>query len=353
MQSKKKSILYAFVAASLFGASAPFAKLLLADIHPVLLASFLYLGSGLGLLLYKIILRPGQKVMNQEAKLSRADLPWLTGAIISGGIAAPIVLLVSLKHTPAATASLILNFEGAATVLIACLVFREAVSRRILLAVSFITMAVILLSVDLSGKWGLSLWALGVSAACVLWGLDNNFTRNISAKDPVSIVIVKGLTSGGLSLVLAFIIGTPFPGLVKLSLSFILGFFCYGVSIVFFILSLRELGAARTSAYFAAAPFIGAALSGMIFRESPNVLFYAALPFIAVGAFLLYTEKHSHLHCHMALEHDHIHSHLDEHHAHGHPEGSSIKAHTHQHQHMPFKHKHPHNPDVHHRHNHD
>ena len=353
MHSKNKSIVYAFVAASLFGASAPLAKLFLIEIHPVLLASLLYLGSGLGLLFYKFILRIGQKDLNKEAKIGRADLPWLIGAIISGGIAAPIVLMFSLKYTPAATASLILNFEGVATIIIAFIAFREAIGKRIWLAVAFVTIAVILLAVNLSGNWGFSPGALGVVAACALWGLDNNFTRNISAKDPIIIVIVKGIAAGTLNLALAFIIGNPFPGLVNVLLACILGFFCFGLSIVFFIYSLRELGTARTSAYFATAPFIGSVLSFMIFRESPNTLFLAALPFIAIGAFLLFTEKHSHLHIHFEFGHDHIHDHLDRHHTHEHPVSGATQTHSHPHKHVPITHRHPHNPDIHHRHRHD
>lgn len=353
MYSKNKSILYALVAASLFGASAPLAKLLLSDIQPVLLASFLYLGSGLGLLFYKFIRRITKNDPVKEAKIGRADLPWLVAATFFGGITAPIVLLFSLKHTPAATASLILNFEGVATALIAFIAFREAISKRIWLAVGFVTIAVILLSVDLSGKWGFSLGALGVATACVLWGLDNNFTRNISAKDPVAIVIVKGIVAGAISLAVALIIGNPLPGLVKVLLSCLLGLFCYGLSIVFFILSLRELGTARTSGYFATAPFIGSALSFLIFRELPNTLFFIALPFIVVGAFLLFTEKHTHLHTHFEFKHDHIHDHVDGHHTHEHSSSRVSQTHSHPHKHVPVNHKHPHNPDIHHRHSHD
>lgn len=353
MHSTNKSILYALVAASLFGASAPLAKLFLIRIHPVLLASLLYLGSGLGLLFYKFILRLGQKGLNKEAKIGRADLPWLMGATIAGGLAAPIVLLFSLKHTPAATASLILSFEGVATVLIAFIVFREAIGKRIWLAVALVTIAVVLLSVNLSGSWGFSPGVPGVAAACALWGLDNNFTRNISAKDPIMIVIVKGIAAGALNLALAFMIGAPFPGLANVLLAGILGFFCYGLSIVFFIYSLRELGTARTSACFAAAPFIGSALSFLIFREAPDALFLIALPFVVSGVFLLFSEKHAHRHMHFAFEHDHVHDHLDGHHAHEHAEGGASRTHAHPHKHAPVAHEHPHHPDIHHRHRHE
>ena len=353
MHRQNKSISYAFAAASLFAASAPLAKLFLIQIDPVLLASLLYLGSGLGLSFYKFLLRRGHKDPNQEAKIGRADLPWLIGATISGGIAAPIVLMFSLKYTPAATASLLLNFEGVATVLIAFIVFQEAIGKRIWLAVVLITMAVVLLSLNPSGHWGFSPGALGVAAACVLWGLDNNFTRNISAKDPIVIVIVKCLAAGTLNLALALMLGNPFPGLLSVLLACISGFFCFGLSLVFFIYSLRELGAARTSAYFATAPFIGSLLSFMIFREWPNVFFFWALPFVVVGAFLLFSEKHSHRHSHFEFEHDHVHGHPDSHHTHEHPVDDPAQTHSHPHRHAPVTHRHPHHPDIHHRHLHD
>jgi drug/metabolite transporter (DMT)-like permease len=218
MENKSKSIFYAFVAACLFGASAPLAKLLLNDIQPVVLASLLYLGSGFGLLIYKLFAGIAQKKSTQEARLSRTDLPWLLGATVSGGIAAPIVLMFSLRHTPAATASLLLNFEGVVTALIAAAAFREAISRRIWAAITCITVAIVLLSLDTSGKWGVSPGALGVLCACALWGVDNNFTRNISAKDPVVIVIVKGIAAGLVSLILALILGNTFPGGMKTAL---------------------------------------------------------------------------------------------------------------------------------------
>lgn len=349
---QNKAIWLALAAAALFGASAPLAKLLLAEIHPLPLAALLYSGSGVGLLLYRFARRAGGRGLKAEAKISKADMPWLLGATISGGIAAPVVLLFSLRITPAATASLVLNFEGVATVLIAFFVFREAIGRRVWLAVAFVTLGVILLAVDFSGKWGFSIGALGVVAACVLWGLDNNLTRSISTKDPIRIVVVKGMAAGVLNLTLAFSAGTPFPGLGPALLACALGFFCYGLSIVCFIFSLRELGAARTSTYFSTAPFIGAALSFLIFRETPPMLFIVALPFMVLGAYLLFSEKHSHRHQHHELEHEHLHAHLDGHHLHEHPGDIAAPAHSHPHQHAPVAHEHPHRPDAHHRHDH-
>jgi drug/metabolite transporter (DMT)-like permease len=187
----------------------------------------------------------------------------------------------------------------------------------------------------------------------VLWGVDNNFTRNISAKDPVIIVIVKGIIAGSISLVLALAFGNSFPGGRQILLACLLGLFCYGLSIILFILSLRALGTARTSSYFASAPFIGAALSLIIFRELPNALFVISLPLFVAGAFILFTEKHSHAHAHFEFDHDHIHNHRDDHHIHFHPAESGIQAHSHKHKHDPITHEHKHTPDIHHRHGHE
>src|SRR5665647_1601724 len=203
-------MIQAILAATLFGASAPLAKLLLGEIHPIPLAGFLYLGSGFGLLvLHGVVKLAGSH--STEANLTRNDLPWLAGAILTGGIIAPIILMFSLRSTPAATASLLLNFEAAATGLIAILMFREAIGARIWTAISCITLATVLLSLNPAGGWGFSVGALGVLAACMLWGIDNNLTRNISAKDPMVIVTWKGLGAGSITLLMALALGIDFP----------------------------------------------------------------------------------------------------------------------------------------------
>ncbi len=349
---RKFPIFQALIAASLFGASAPFAKLLLGEIEPVLLASFLYLGSGIGLTIYKFIQRTGFKISYREAEIGKRDWPWLFGATLSGGIAAPIVLLVSLKQTPAATASLLLNFESVATGLIAVLAFKEPMGKRIWSAVFLITLASVLLSMELTAKWGFSLGAVGVLCACVFWGIDNNLTRSISARDPVMIVAIKGTVAGCFSLFIAFLLGNSLPSAFKILLSLALGLFCYGLSIVFFILSMRELGCARTSAYFASAPFIGAGLSFLIFAEPPNTLFVVSLPIMILGAFLLLSEDHFHLHTHFEIEHEHSHHHEDGHHLHEHLGIAKSQTHSHPHKHKDLTHTHPHTPDIHHRHGH-
>lgn len=346
-------ILQAIVAAALFGASTPFAKLLLSSIDPLPLAGLLYLGSGIGSALFLLAQRSMHQRDQAEAPLTRSDLPWLFGAVAAGGIAAPNVLMVSLKATPAATASLLLNFEGVATVLIAACFFGEAVGQRVWAAAACITLAGILLSIDLSGKWGISPGAVGVIAACAFWGIDNNLTRNVSAKDPLQIVATKGLCAGLFSLSLAAVIGRPLSNVGSALTAMLLGFVSYGVSIMLFILALRGLGAARTSSYFGAAPFMGAALSFALFRMLPNAFFALSIPFMVVGVALLLTEEHAHVHEHLAIEHEHRHRHDEPHHEHSHEDGDTPgEHHSHRHRHEANQHLHPHTPDTHHRHEH-
>jgi drug/metabolite transporter (DMT)-like permease len=288
-----------------------------------------------------------------EASLTRPDLPWLAGAVLTGGVAAPIILMMGLKHTPATTASLLLNFEGVATTLIAALVFKEAVGRRIIAAMLLVTLASVLLSLDGGGLWGFSLGALGVLAACLLWGLDNNFTRHISAKDPLQIVAIKGLGAGAFSLTLAFALGKSLPDAGRTLLGMLLGLTCYGLSIGLFILAMRGLGSARTSTLFGTAPFMGVLLSILIFREPPNGLFWLSVPLMLVGASLMLSEDHQHNHMHDQVEHDHQHQHPDAHHQHPHPQNlRESGAHSHRHSHAILAHSHPHTPDIHHRHGH-
>ncbi|MDD4308679.1 MAG: DMT family transporter [Thermoplasmata archaeon] len=352
MNDRTTAVAYALAAAALFGASAPLAKLLLGGIRPVPLSSLLYLGSGIGLLLFMQASRLVPGARKREAPLGRTDIPWLAGAILSGGVAAPIALLYGLRSTPAATASLLLNAEGAVTALIAAVAFREAIGRRVWAAVVLVSAAAALLTLDLSGAWGIAPGALLVVAACALWGLDNNLSRHLSAKDPVAVVAVKGTCAGAVSLLLALLLGEPLPGAGPALLAAALGLCCYGLSIVLFLRALRGLGAARTGAYFAAAPFIGAALSLIIFRGPPGPQFLLSLPLLLAGAWLLSSERHGHAHAHERLEHDHAHDHADGHHGHAHPDGAGRGTHAHPHVHQSAVHDHPHSPDLHHRHDH-
>jgi len=345
------SVIQALIAALLFGASAPLAKLLLGEVEPIPLAAFLYLGSGIGLLGIKLFQRINKQGINDEAQVEKSDFWWLLGAIVAGGVAAPITLLFSLKNTPAATASLLLNFEGVATTLIAFFAFKESISRRAWWAIALITIASIFLSINLNAEWGFSLGALGIIAACVLWGVDNNFTRNISAKDPLVIVTIKGLGAGSCSLIMALFLGNKLPSWEVILGALVLGSLSYGASIVLFIYAMRGLGSARTSALFSTAPIAGIILSILIFQEFPCWLFIVALPIMVVGAFLLVNDEHEHHHVHEMVVHEHSHIHDDGHHEHEH-DGEFAKKHSHVHKHDELTHAHHHMPDLHHRHVH-
>lgn len=288
----------------------------------------------------------------KEARLARSDWPWLVGAILAGGVIAPIMLMISLRHAPAATASLLLNFEGVATTLIAAIVFKEAIGRHAWWAIGLITLASILLSTDFTNKWGFSLSALGVLAACIMWGIDNNLTRNISAKDPLVIVIVKGLGAGLVSLIIAVALGNTFPSPGVTLLALLLGSLSYGLSIFLFVYAMRGLGAGRTSALFGTAPLAGILLSFLIFREIPGIFFFIALLVIASGAYILLMEDHDHVHVHEYIVHEHRHTHKDGHHEHEHIVESDRQSHSHVHTHDILEHAHDHAPDIHHRHSH-
>ena len=341
-------ILQALLAALFFGASAPIAKFLLGDnIAPIYLAAFLYLGSGTGTFLVRLTQR--MRAKDVEADIKLPDVKWLAGAIVSGGILAPIILMISLQNTPASTASLLLNFEGVGTTLIALLFFKEAISRRAWTAILVITLASIFLSANFEGGFGLSLGALGIIFACVLWGVDNNFTRNISGKDPLAIVAWKGLVAGTFSFFLALFLGNTLPSVPTILYTLFLGFVSYGLSTMLFIRSMRGLGAARTSALYGTAPLAGVVLSIFIFGEFPSFLFIIAAILMIGGALLLINEEHSHTHVHTALIHEHSHSHKDS--SHGHADVDEV--HSHEHEHPAEEHEHDHMPDIHHRHGHE
>ncbi len=343
-------MIYAIVAALLFGLNPPFSKLLLGDVDPIVLAGLLYLGAGvtqgLGLTLSAASRR-------REARLERSDVPWLVGAILAGGVAGPILLLLGLRLTPAATASLLLNFEVVATGLVAALLFGEATGRRTWVAIALVTAGGTLLALDPTQAWGISLGAVFILAACMAWGLDNNFTGRISLKDPRKIVFLKGTAAGAISVLLGLALGRPLPAWGTALLALALGAVSYGLSIVFYVRSQRAIGAARTGAVFGTAPFVGTALSLVIFREAPGVLFYAALPLMVLAVAVLGKEKHAHEHTHESLSHSHRHRHDGSHHAHDHPVLDSAELqHAHDHEHLALSHSHSHRPDPHHRHAH-
>ena len=341
----------AMASAALFGASTPLAKLLLGGgLDPWLLAGLLYLGSGLGLGLVHLV-RGLLGVPAPEAPLRRGDLPWLGMVVLAGGVIGPLLLMAGLARTPASSAALLLNLEGLATMAIAWLWFKENVDRRLLVGAAAILAGAGLLSWQ-GGPAGVGLGALAIAGACLAWGVDNNLTRKLSSADPVQIAAIKGAVAGTVNLALAFAHGAHLPSPGALAGAGVVCFFGYGVSLVLFVLALRHLGTARTGAYFSTAPFLGAALALILFREPITVPLVGAAVLMGVGVLLHLSERHEHEHAHAAMAHDHNHVH-DEHHQHAHgPDDPAGEPHTHSHYHAPLRHKHPHYPDLHHRHGH-
>ena len=345
--------LLALGAAALFGVSTPLAKLLVGAVSPVMLAGLLYLGSGLGLVALTVARRALRRVRapRAEAPITRADLPWLAGAVVAGGILAPVVLLWGLAGTTASNASLLLNLEGVITTLIAAALFREAVGRRVWLAALVMLVAGVLLVHDPREPLRFSAHAVCIVAACLLWALDNNLTRKVAGADPVQIAAIKGLIAGATNLAVALGVGDTLPGFPTLAAAAAIGFASYGVSLVLFIYALRHLGAARTAAHFSTAPFIGAALAVPLLGEPVTTTLVAAAALMALATWLVLNERHEHEHTHEQRVHTHRHL-RDEHHQHAHRGDEGPEPHTHEHVHDPLTHRHPHLPDLHHRHGH-
>ncbi|HLJ06703.1 MAG TPA: DMT family transporter [Acetobacteraceae bacterium] len=342
-------ILLALASAVLFGASTPFAKLLLGSVDPWLMAGLLYLGAGLGLAVLHVS-RGVLRLPVIEAPLRRSDVPWLGAVILTGGVLGPLLLMLGLAHTEAAAASLLLNLEGLATMGLAWVVFREYVDRRLLLGAFAILAGAALLSWQggASFQWS----GLLIAGACLCWGIDNNLTRKLSSSDPVQIAMLKGLVAGTVNLILAVWQGATLPSTGIVLAVGVVGLLGYGVSLALFVLGLRYLGAARTGAYFSLAPFVGAILAIPMLGESLSVQLIVAGCLMGFGLWLHLAEQHEHEHAHELLEHEHGHRH-DVHHQHEHaPNDPTGEPHSHWHRHAPLVHRHPHYPDLHHRHGH-
>ena len=343
-----RAIPAALAAAVLFGAATPLAKALSAPFDPWLLAGVLYLGSGAGLALLRFA--AGSRVA--RARIARGDVPWLAGAIVLGGGVGPVLLMWGLAHAAASTASLLLNAEGVFTALIAWFVFRENFDRRIALGMLLIVAGAAVLSWPAEGRLQASWPALAILGACLAWALDNNLTRKVALADATTIAMLKGLAAGSANVALALASGASLPPAASLAAAGVLGFASYGVSLVLFVRALRDLGAARTGAYFSTAPFAGAALSMAILREPMTPPLGAAMGLMALGVWLHLTEHHAHRHSHRALDHEHEHEH-DAHHQHDHsPPVEPGTRHSHAHHHESMTHSHEHYPDSHHRHGH-
>jgi drug/metabolite transporter (DMT)-like permease len=340
---RQRAIAFALLSAALFGASTPLAKILLGSTSPLLLAGLLYLGAGIGLAAWLAIRRGFRPI-------ARGDWPWLAGAVIAGGIAGPALLMFGLARTDGATASLLLNLEAVFTAIIAWVAFRENVDRRV-----FAGMAAIVLggaALSFQGTPHLETGSVLIAAACLAWALDNNLTRRISGGDAATIACIKGVVAGSVNLGLALAQGAHLPAPGFLAIAGVVGLLGYGVSLSLFIVALRDLGTARTAAYFSVAPFFGAALALLLLAETPSAAFCVAAALMALGVWLHSSERHRHAHSHEPMAHDHEHVH-DEHHHHEHPfPWDGKEPHTHAHDHGALAHTHPHHPDLHHRHRH-
>jgi drug/metabolite transporter (DMT)-like permease len=346
---RRAPIAAALASALLFGASTPFAKILAANLSPMLLAGFLYLGSGIGLWVIRLLRDRRLGVPPMPA----AEWRWFLCAIIAGGLLGPVLLMYGLNRTSGSSASLLLNLEAVFTSLLAWIVFRENVDRRLVLGMVLIV-----------GGGAVLVWPLGeaapttirgalfIAAACLCWGIDNNLTRKVASADADFIAGTKGLAAGATNLTVALALGAALPPPAAISAAMVIGLLGYGVSLVLFVLALRGLGSARAGAYFSTAPFFGAAIALIVLRDPAPPGFWLSALLMAAGVALHLTERHAHEHRHEALTHAHPHVH-DAHHRHEHDFAwDGIEPHAHEHHHGILTHEHPHYPDLHHRHGH-
>jgi drug/metabolite transporter (DMT)-like permease len=343
---------FAIGSAVLFGLSAPVAKLLLRASENWILAGLLYSGAGLGLLL--VYLTNRRNAATSEARLSRRELPWLAGAVLSGGVIGPVLLMTGLARMNASSASLLLTLEGALTALLAWFAFRENFDRRIAIGMISIIAGAMVLNWGNDVALGDLLGPIAIAGACLAWAIDNNLTRKVSLSDPMQIAMIKGLVAGPVSLLIGSLLGQGFPALATILLGGLTGFLGYSISLVLFVIALRHLGTARTGAYYSIAPFVGALASVFLFGEMVTPQLICAGVLMAIGVWLHLTERHEHEHQHEAMEHEHRHMH-DAHHDHLHDDEESVdraRPHSHRHRHAPLRHSHAHVPDSHHRHVH-
>jgi len=342
----------ALLAAALFGAGFPLSKLLLQDLKPLTLAGLLYLASGMGLGLVRVVVRRSRP--EGEASLKKSDLGWLLGVVLAGGIAGPVLLLLGLSRSSAHVSALLANTETLFTVLLAILFFGDFLLRKEGLGAAILFAGATLVAWAGAGSSGSSSWTgpLLLLGAGLAWGFDNNFSQRLSGKDPLQVASLKGLIAGVVNLALAWgTEGIPHVHGKTIAFAMVVGLVSYGLSVVLFMTALRHLGAARTSSLFATAPAMAIALSWALLGEIPGALTLAGAGLMIPGAWLLIRSEHSHRHEHEAVEHEHRHTH-DEHHQHPHEGGEGPEPHSHPHRHEPLSHEHPHVADLHHRHSH-
>jgi len=344
-----KAILYAIFAAILFGINAPISKVLLDKISPVLMASLLYFGAAIGMLVVKMIINLNKKEHNKKESFKKNQIKYIILMIVLD-ILAPIFLMIGINNTTSANASLLINFEIVATSIIALVIFKEIISKKLWVAIFLIVISSILLSFENFSSLSFSIGSIFVIIACICWGLENNCTKMLSKNDTYNVVIIKGFGSSVGSFIIAFIVGIELVEFSYVVIACLLGFVSYGLSIFFYVLSQRSLGAAKTSAFYAFAPFIGVTLSFFIFKDKPSIVFISALIIMIIGAILAAIDYHKHEHIHHFLVHEHSHCHDDKHHNHQHE--AYHEEHNHIHTHKQIIHNHIHQNDLHHSHIH-
>ena len=347
MKTKNLATIYAIVAAALYAINVPFSKMLLGYVEPTMMAAFLYLGAGLGMFVYSIASRVSGKTSSTEP-LTKKELPY-TIAMVVLDIIAPILLMFGIRASHAANVSLINNFEIVATSIIALLVFKEIISKKLWIAIALVTIASVILSFEGTGSFEFNIGSLFVFGACLCWGIENNCTRMISNKSSIEIVVIKGTFSGVGSLIVALAIGESIPSILWMMCVLLLGFVAYGLSIYFYVMAQKDLGAAKTSAYYSIAPFLGVAFGMLILGERPEIQFYVALAVMIISTYFMikdtielqHTHEHSHTHTHEHSHGDIVHSHEHTHtHTHIHVHGADSDNHEHNHHTMSHEHSH-------------
>jgi drug/metabolite transporter (DMT)-like permease len=339
----------AILSAALFGVSPVLCKMLIGEMSPALLAGLLYLGSGIGLQL--LLLYQHRNFARELGQISLRSRLKLLGAVISGGVVAPLCLTYGIKYGAASEVTLLLNLETVATTLISWLFFKEYIGPRLWTGKILILIAAAIIVFRMEGTPSLSLSGLLVVFACIFWGVDNNLTRDVEELPATVLAGIKGLGAGVFTTLLALLFTSGRATGLQISGALTIGALSYGLSLVLFVEALRRIGSARTSTFFAVGPFIGTLLSIVMLGERPPAPYWIAAALMLGGVFLLYREKHRHLHTHEAITHHHSHCH-DEHHQHDHESMEITEPHDHIHTHGPITHIHGHWPDIHHRHGH-
>lgn len=341
--------LLATLSAVLFGISPVLCKIVIGEMSPALLAGLLYLGSGLGLQILLLFQR--KNPLRELRRLSPQHRIKLLGAVVSGGVIAPLCLTYGIKYGNASEVTLLLNLETVATTVIAWLIFKEYIGARVWIGKALILVAAVIVIVKSEGGFDLSLSGILVVLACIFWGIDNNLTRDVEELSSTVLASVKGLAAGIFTILLALLFSSGAATYVQICGSLLIGALSYGLSLVLFVEALRKIGSARTATFFAIGPFVGTLMSIALLGERPSGSYWFAVSLMLAGVFLLYNEIHRHLHTHAPLTHNHKHRH-DEHHQHEHEGATPKTVHEHSHVHGVITHSHGHWPDIHHRHSH-